>query len=341
MELNDYKSRLKSGALGGCYLFTGEEDYLVRHYLGELCSAAGGDPSLATFNRISFDGAEVDIAALTDAVKAPPMFEDYKLIIWQNASFVKMKESDLDALEELCTLVEECGYAVLAFTSPDGEVDLGSGKRESKFARRFGKRMAILRFDRSTDAQLLSWLKKHFDREGIGADADTLRALIFRSGHSMSVLKGEVDKLSAYAKARGITALTAAHINEVASSTPESDTFAFSNAVTDRNRRAALLALDEMKLRRVEPVVIMAMMARTLSELSAVSAMMEDGMGKADIAAKTGLNPFRVGLYMSGAKKYKGGASAVLTELSRVDAASKFGGVSGYTAIELFICRFI
>ena len=45
-----------------------------------------------------------------------------------------------------------------------------------------------------------SWLKKHFDAEGITVDADTLHALIFRSGHSMSILSSEVKKLAAYAK---------------------------------------------------------------------------------------------------------------------------------------------
>ena len=163
MELNDFKARLSSGRLAGCYLFTGEEDYLVRYYLSALVKAVHGDPSLATFNFASYDGAEVDFAALTEAVKSPPMFEDYKLIIWHNASFTKMKESDLSALEELLSLLPECDYAVVAFTAADGEADLGTPKRASKFSKRFEGKMNFLRFDRSTDAQLVSWLKKHFD----------------------------------------------------------------------------------------------------------------------------------------------------------------------------------
>ena len=340
MEVKDFKARLAGGRLGGCYLFTGEEDYLVKHYLSELVRASCQDPSLAVFNKAVFEGSEVDFAALTDAVKAPPMFEDYKLIIWYNASFAKMKEGELTALEELLELLTECDYAILAFTSPDGEVDLGTPKRASKFVKRFEGKMEFLRFDRSTDAQLISWLKKHFDAEGIAVSADTLRALIFRSGHSMSVLLSEVKKLAAYAKQKGLGEIGAREVEEIASSTPERDTFALSNAVMDRNKKAALAALDEMKLRRTDPIMIMGMLARTLSELATVTRMVVEGLGKPDIASLTGLNPYRVGLYMNAARKYTPeSAAAVLEELSRVDASSKFGGITGYAAVELFICK--
>ena len=340
MEVKDFKARLASGRLAGCYLFTGEEDYLVKYYLSELTRSAGGDPSLAVFNKAVYDGAEVDFAALTDAVKSPPMFEDYKVIVWHNASFARMKEGDLAALEDLLDLISECDYVILAFTSPDGEVDLGTAKRASKFAKRFEGKMEFLSFDRSTDAQLLSWLKKHFDAEGVAVSADTLRSLIFRSGHSMSVLLSEVKKLSAYAKQNSLSEITSKQVDEVASSTPESDTFALSNAVMDKNKRAALAALDEMKLRRADPIMIIGMLAKTLSELSTVTRMVSEGLGKADIASLTGLNPYRVGLYMNAARKYTpDAAAAILSELSRVDTSSKFGGVTGYAAIELFICK--
>ena len=115
MEIKDFKARLAGGRLGGCYLFSGEEDYLVKYYLSELVRSAGQDPSLAVFNKAVFDGSEVDFAALTDAVKAPPMFEDYKLIIWYNASFTKMKVGDLAALEELLELLTECESDNLIF----------------------------------------------------------------------------------------------------------------------------------------------------------------------------------------------------------------------------------
>ena len=56
MELNEYKNKLKSGELGGVYIFAGEEDYLKRYYLGELRRACLTDEAFAVFNHSVFDG---------------------------------------------------------------------------------------------------------------------------------------------------------------------------------------------------------------------------------------------------------------------------------------------
>ena len=115
MDINELKARIKSSRLDGCYLFAGEEDYLKRYYLSSLREAIVGDATLAAFNHSVFEGAEIDFAAITDAVKSPPVFAEYKLIEWRCPSFTKMKESDLKLLEQTLDLLEEHTYATLAF----------------------------------------------------------------------------------------------------------------------------------------------------------------------------------------------------------------------------------
>ncbi len=342
MDINGFKAKIKSGKLAGAYLFAGEEDYLVRHYLSVLREAVGVEPAFAVFNNPCFDGAEIDYAALTDAVKSPPMMSDYKLIEWRHASFASMKEADAEALEQLLSLVEQHEYSVLAFTATAEGVDLGTPKKPSKFLRSFGERMNILRFDRSTENQLYAWLGKHFEAEGVGASMDTLRALVFRSGRSMDVLKREVEKLSALAHARGLAAITPAEVNEVCSSTPECDTFALSNAITDRSKPAAYAALEEMKNRRLDPMMVMGMIARTFDELSVVAALLEEGRGATDIEKVLKLNPYKVKIYVAAAKRYgPARLSQAVSALARVDADSKYGGITGYTAIELFLSQYL
>jgi len=340
MELNDFKAKLKASDIVGCYIFSGEEDYLKRYYLASLREKAITDDSFSTFNHAVYDGPEIDFSSIADDVMSPPMFEPYKLIEWKYPSFDKMKESELSELEKIVDLVNETDYAVLAFLVSDGDVDLGTPKKESKFVKRFGSKINILNFDKSTDAQLLSWLKKHFDAEGIKVSADSLRHLIFRAGHSMTVLANEVEKLCILAKARNLDAITEREITEAASSTPECDTFAFSNAILDKNKKAAFVALDEMKSRRVDPIIILGMLAKTYTDIASVAMMLKDGIGQSDIQAATKMNPYKLKLYISAAKRYSPEhARRILSELARVDAGAKYGGVTGYTAIELFISK--
>lgn len=340
MELNDFKNQIKSGTPSGVYIFAGDEEYLKRYYLGSLRAAVASDPALAVFNNPTFDGERIDFGALTDAIKAPPMMADLKLVEWRHADFSVMKEKELSALEELISLTRVHTYSILALTSAPGSFDFGTGKRPSKLLSRLGREAAILRFDPSTDSQLYSWLKKHFDSHGVGVTLDTLKALIFRSGHSMDVLASEVEKLAALAKARGLPAVTPAEVEEVASSTPECDTFALSNAVTDKNRAGAFYALEELKLRRTDPGIILGMLARAFDDMLNVAGLMDEGCDARDVAAILGMNPYKVNIYTAAVKRYGfAGLSAAVSELARVDSSSKFGGVSGYTAIELFIAK--
>ena len=340
MELNDFKALLKSGNISGCYIFSGEEDYLKRYYLSSLRNRAITDDSFSTFNHAVYDGGEVDFSSIADDIMSPPMFEPFKLIEWKYPDFEKMKEGELAELERVVNMVNSTDYAILAFLVAEDAIDLGTPKKESKFVKRFGDKIRILNFDKSTDAQLLSWLKKHFDAESISVSADTLRALIFRAGHSMSVLANEVEKLCALAKARSLTEITEKEVNEAAASTPECDTFAFSNAILDKNKKAAFIALDEMKSRRIDPIVILGMLAKTYTDILNIAIMLKDGVGQSDIQVATKMNPYKLKLYIAAAKKYSTEHSQkILSELTRVDTGAKYGGVTGYTAIELFISK--
>ena len=340
MDISTFKANLKSGRPEGVYLFAGDEDYLIRYYLGALRDSLEIDPAFAVFNYQSFDGEEIDFSAIIEAIKAPPMMSDYKLIEWRHADFTSLKDKDLDKLEELIELAEEHSYSVVAFTAIEDGVDFGTPKKPSAFVKRFDKRLNLLRFDKSADNQLYAWLKKHFDSHGIEVDLKAVEALVFRSGHSMNVLNNEVEKLSALAKARGKGRITPEDINEVASSTPECDTFALSGAITDRNKEKAYTALLDMKIKRVDPTVIMGMIAKTYDELFSVAMLLEEGRGADDIADFLKMNPYKVKIYIGAAKRYgREHLSRIVTSLAKTDMNSKFGGISGFTAVELFLSQ--
>ena len=340
MDLSRFKASLKSGELSGIYLFAGEEEYLVRHYLSELKEALAIDPAFSVFNYQGFEGEEIDFSAITEAIKSPPMMSDYKLIEWKRADFTALKEKGSEALLELCEMVKDYPYAVVAFTACTEGVDFGAPKKPSAFVKRFEPLINILRFEKSTEAQLYAWLKKHFESRGIQVDLSTVEALVFRSGRSMDTLVSEVEKLSWLAKARGKDRISPEDVSEVATSTPECDTFALSGAITDRNVKKAYAALEDLKSKRVDPTVIMGMIAKTYDELFLVSSLLEEGRGQDDIAALLKMNPYKVKIYISAAKRYKKGQLASLvSSLARVDMNSKYGGITGYTAIELFLSQ--
>ena len=339
MEVGELVEKIKKAPLGR-YIFGGEEDYLKRYYAKELVRATIGEEA-DIFNYTVFDGEDVSFQDLREAILSPSLMSDCKVIEWRFCNLEGMKEKALDELEELAALQDDYPDTLLIITAAADGLEFSTGKNPSKLERRLGKHFNLVNFKKSTDRQLLGWLKRHFDANGVGVDADTLNALLMRSGRVMDVLANEVAKLTALAKIRELDKVSISDVEEVCSTTPESETFALQNAICSKDRVAAFRALSDLKFRRIDPAIIMAMMARTFTELMNAAMLVRDA--DADkLDELFGIKGFRAKMCIAGAKRYGAEALVRITgEISRLDASSKFGGINGYKLCEIIVSEYI
>ena len=258
------------------------------------------------------------------------------------SSMVENYEKEKAALADLLALKKEYSYTVLVFVTTVEGLEMGTQKRPGKLVTKYGKDLCIVDFALSTENALLAWLKKHFDAEGIAVTAQPLRELLLLVGNSMDLLSHEVKKLSAYLHQNGRSELTAEDVQAVTAATVRSDAFALSNAVYEGNRTLALEAIREMKAERVDSMVALGMLVRIYHELLPVAILTEDGKDTKDIEAALKINPFRL-KHMTKAVRTMGLArlGESIAALSEMDVASKNGGVSGYSAIEMFLMQYL
>ena len=342
MNLTEFKARLKSANPSGWYVICGEEEYLKRHYKNEIKKLIVSDTDpFALFNHSVFDGgADFDIMAFIEAIKAPPMMSDHKLIEWQFADLNRLKDKELSRLSEIASAKSDYPYATVVISAlPDG-FEQGTPKKPTKLYKTLSESFDILNFEKSSDAQLSAWIAKHFQASGILVSRETVAGMLMRVGHSMQTLAFEIDKLSSYALSHGRAEVTAEDVKEICSSSIESDAFAISNAIIEKNTEKAFLALMDMKMQRVDASVILAQLSKTYADLMSVALFTEEGKSAADTAAIMKFHPYKLGLYMTAAKKLGSDRiAASLSSLIKTDAASKSGGISGYEAIEIFITQ--
>ena len=338
MDLSVLRERLRTGELDGSYMLAGEEDYLKKYYLSQIRECVLTDPMLAPFNHVVMEGEDIDFSALYDAVTAPPVMSERKLVEWRYPALGSLTKAERESLTRVLEAVSENAGTVLVFLVADGAVELGTERRPSEFVRTFGEAMGIINFPISTEAQLISWLRKHFESESISVTPAVCSALISQSGRSMTVLNNEVTKLCAYARASGRSSISEAEVAEVASYTSQSEEYALSNAILTQNRALAYRSLEDMRSKRVAPMLVLGMLSRVFSDLVAVSYMLAEGMRAQDVGAALGMSEYKLKLYIAAAKRRSPESlGAALAEICEADAASKFGGVSGYLALELLI----
>ena len=329
MTQSELKARLRAGKLGGVYLFSGEEDYLKRHYVRELRSRILTEPAFEPFNHVRGEGASIDFGLLLDAVKVPPMMAEYKLIEWDGADFEAMREAELESYDALVSLVSEHPYVALVLRASASALNIGTPKRPSALYRRLCERsdtVCAVHFDAPSDSQLLSWLSSHFAHEGLSVTADGGRAMLDRVGHNMDLLAAETDKLVCYCRVHREMNVTAELVRQICCSTAEDDAFGLSNAILAGDVRGAYRRLHDLRRRRVDPMLILAQLSRLFSDLSSVSLLLAEGGTPQTIAAALSMNEYKAGLYMKGARARSGAALTRALALCReADLAAKSG----------------
>lgn len=337
MTQNELKERIRTGALDGVFLFCGEEEYLKRYYLGEIRKTLVPDEGLAPFVHFVFDGAQIDIATILDAVRTPSMFASAKLIEWHNADIEQMKEGALKELEELASQIENEPGNTVIFTATAEGFDTGTERRPTKKMTRLGKCLVTVPFFRSSDAALSSWIKRHFAAEDLAISPTLPAALLARVGHDMDTLNHEIEKMAAYAKANSIPLLTEKEMEFVCIRTVESDAFSLTNALLDGKIEDAYLFLGDMKRRRVDPIMVLGGVARMYADLLSVALLSEEGKTEKEIAKELGMHEYKAGIYYRNAKKV--GAAAIEKKLSlcaEIDASLK-NGTASYRGLEQLV----
>ena len=339
MQISELKARIGKGEVEGVYIFAGEEDYLKRYYIGEMRRLIVTDESMAPFVHFVFEGAAVDFGKIADAVSTPSFFGERKLVEWHLADFERMGEKEIKALKQLADEVTAAAdSAVVFFTTVEG-LDVGTEKRPSRLTKRLEEAAHLVPFFKSGDAQLSSWILRHFSAEGLHAEPSVARAMIERIGHSMDILASEIDKLVCYAKANGLSAVSEEVVDFVCIKTVESDAFSLSNAMLDGKTEDAYRYLGDMKRRRLDPIVILSQISRLYGDMLSVALLDEEGLSAKQIAAQLKMHEYKTGLYLKAAKK--NGVSALEKRLllcSELDAAMK-NGTPSYHGLERLVAE--
>lgn len=338
---SELRKELKNGSSDSHgYLFFGDEDYMKLNALKLARSSVASDASFAPFNDIRLDALEFTPSKLLDALMPPPMMAERKIVTVSGLDFTAMRQSDFGALLEVLGTLEEYDYNLLIINVPSGLIDEGySASKPSAAITKLGEFLTPVRFDRVARSRLAGWAIKHFEHGGASSDEKTAAFFVDFCGGDMFKLANEAEKLCAYALASGRTTITIDDVRNVCVAETEFDSFAFTNAIMDGRNADSLEILEQLKLRRVDPIAIFGDISRTVCDILMVKRLIDDGMTSADIGAARIMNEYRAKIYARAARGVGYDALYRRMELlCETDMRLKSSGAGDYLAIELFIC---
>ncbi len=338
LKESDFRKEIKSKPRTG-YFFFGEEDYMKSFALTTAKEALAPDETLAFFNEIKFDSFTFSPAALSDAFMPLPMMADRKLITVTGLDFGSMRPKEQEALCQVLSQLNEYDYNTLIISVAADRFDPGIlPKRPSSLLQKLAEYLTPVHFEKNTPAKLAAWVGKHFEHNGVSASPALCSFIIDRCGREMYILASETDKLAYYVKAAGRQEVTEADVLNVTVPATDYDAFALTNAIGSRQRSEALDILRDLKRRRVDPVVIMGEIGKTVFDIVSVSALGTHGKTSREISELTKIHEYRVTLILRN-RLPSDICELMLVRCREADLALKgYGSADGYGVIEKLIC---
>lgn len=335
----DYKKELKTGLRTG-YLFFGEEDYLKSFALQQTRETLSPDPTLAFFNEMRIDALEYTPQRLLDALMPLPMMADKKLITLSGLNLNAMHANELEDLCEVLGELKTYDYNVLIVYASADCLDSGIlPNKPSTALKTLGEHLTPVQFPRCTTAKLVSWIQRHFNHNGIEAAPALCSSMAEYCGHSMYVLANEIDKLSYYLLYHEKKEATKEMMERICTPANEFDAFALTNAVMANRQDVALAILSDYKFRRVDPLLILGEVTRTVCDMIGTQSMMTQGASIPEITAALGLrSEYKVELYQRSLRQTKPERlGRALDACTVADARLKLSP-KGYAELEKLVC---
>ena len=326
------KDIIKSGS-ANLYVLYGAETYLTEQYARRI-AAATVEEGFDAFNLQRFDGQEITLPQLEEAVEALPLMSDRKCVLVRDYDV----SSEAEGVVELLTHLPDSCVLVFRYISiqPDGRKN--AWKHFLQQAEKSGVVMNFAHKDLTESSKMLAAGAK---RRGCRLDVADARYLVEQVGNDLHLLLGELEKLCALVGEGG--EITRRHIDAACPKNLEAKVFDLSKTILRLRADQAYDLLYQLRVQREDPIAVLGVLSNAFSDLY-----------RAKVAAAGGVS---VDVLTTAFKSYKGkefrlrnaGRDAArisvpalrdcLDRLARTDTALKMGRGDGWVLLEQTVAQ--
>ena len=281
---------LKQKELGTFYILHGEEDYLCRHYFGQIKNLLLDDLT-GDFNYHKLTNENFSVELLSDSMETLPMMADRSLVHLDEIDLFAVDAGDMDALMGL--LEDVPPHCCLVLTYREFKPD----KRKKKLWTILEQKAVIGEFSFRSDKELITWITRHFREQGKFIRPELCAYLMQLAGRSMTRLHGEITKIAAYS---GAPEIVREDIDAVVEPTMEAVVFDITDSLAERNFDRAMERLHVILKLREEPIAVVGAIGSQMRRLYGAKVLTNAD----ELARVCGLSPWMASKAMTQARRF-------------------------------------
>lgn len=259
------------------------------------------------------------------------MFGEEKYIIIRNADFFgagKINENDTNLLikylenpNPLTTLIFIC----------NGKID--NRKKISKIIK---DNFDLIVIPDLKYYEIENRLNQYFNSQNYKIDKDTIKYIVASSLNNYDLAMNEAEKIILYYSNPCYIKKT--DVNNIISKSINQNNFLFVDAVIDGNLEKSLELLSDLKTMKVEPTVLITLIARDIRIMLNIKKMLEQNKREYEILNTLKLMDWQLEKYLKKIFPYKiKELEEWLIKLTNIDLKIKTGKLDKYYALELLI----
>ena len=273
-QLQQLKADMKAGTPANLYIFHGEEQFLLGHYLQQLKKCVL-DPLTESFNYHRLTSENFDLRDFADAVENLPMMAERTLVQVDEVDFFQLDEDSRTKLAEILADIPE--YCTVVFTYDT--VAWKPDKRQKKLWEAVCAGQ-IVEFAKQSQRDLIAWIGRHFAAEKKQISPDLCAYLIELTDGTMTVLSGEIKKICAYS---GADHICKADIDAVTEPSLDAMVYHMTDQLSAGDYSATLQTLHKLLKMQEKPIALLAAIGAHLRRISTARVLLDHGKGAEEL----------------------------------------------------------
>lgn len=336
MVYKEFFSILKKDEIENYYLFTGQEEYMMKLALEELKNKYISN-DFETLNYTMIDGKNAKLDTLINASETLPFMSSKKIVVLKDISNF-LEELDDRVKEELYNCIVNLGdFLVLIFM--DGSFSL---KKNTKFYKLIKKNERQVEFTKLIGQDVNKWINTLAKKNGKKIDLLNIKYFIDQTSYNsrnvdlnLYDLENEFLKIVDYAKEEEITK---EDIDSILIKTIDTNIFEFLEAFSSKSAERSLMLFNQMYISG-EPIQRMFfMMIRQIRLILGYIIYKTKGYDNKGIQEKLSIKSYEFGKIRSQANGFNlEELEKIMQRLLEIDKSMKSSMTDDKLLIEVFL----